>query len=204
MDRDSGRASAPRLTDGDLVERTLEGDVSAFDALIQRHQDRVYGLVLRMVGHAQEAEDVTQEAFLRAYRALGSFRRGAAFSTWLYRIAVNSCHSQGRKVMRRQRVEGVRLETAGDEDEQPTGIVNPAADGDTPIQAVERSEACARVQREVDGLPDDYRDVVLLRDFEGLDYAAIAEVLDISRAAVKSRLHRARLELASRLKDLNA
>jgi RNA polymerase sigma-70 factor (ECF subfamily) len=192
----------PRITDGVLVQRAADGDAEAFDALVLRHQDRVFSLVCRLVGCPHEAEDVTQEAFLRAHRALGSFRQGAAFSTWLYRIAVNCCHSQGRKAKRRQQVEGVRLSGNAQDDDQTPAHLEPVDDGALPHELLAKTEAQQRLHQELARLSEDYRTILLLRDFDGLDYAAIAEVLGISRAAVKSRLHRARVELASRLDDL--
>jgi RNA polymerase sigma-70 factor (ECF subfamily) len=197
------RTSETPRSDDRLVDAALEDDPAAFDELVVRYQERVYNLALRLTGDPEAAEDAAQEAFLRAFRALDSFRRGSAFYTWLFRIVVNACHSAGRKTGRRKQVEGVRLDAAGGEGEPgESRRIEPAAPGGTPHEQIERAEAIRRVQEAVQELPQDHKQVILLRDFEGLSYADIAEVLEISRAAVKSRIHRARADLAERLADL--
>ena len=197
------QASEARLSDESLVRTAAGGDLTAFDTLVLRYQDRIFNLAYRLTGSPDEAEDVTQDVFLRAHRALGSFRRESSFYTWLYRIAVNACHSQTRKTVRRRQVEGVRLEPSPSTEE--TGNPSrhePAATGEMPDEAAQRVETQKRVQQAIAELAEDHRQVILLRDFEGLNYGQIAEVLGVTRAAVKSRLHRARLDLAGRLRDL--
>lgn len=190
--------------DAELVDRAVRGDGPAFEELVIRYQDRVYNLLSRMTGSAEEAEDLAQETFLKAYRALSTFRKGSKFYTWLFRIAVNAGYSRGRKQVRRQRVEGVRLDAPahGDGDEPGSWGDRMAASTAGPTEQLEQRQLKERVQEGLAQLEDDYRAVILLRDMEGLDYDAIAEALNISYAAVKSRLHRARLELARILKDL--
>ena len=193
-------------SDEELVRRTIQGDADAFGALALRYQDRVFNLLARFCGSEEEAEDLAQETFLRAYRALGAFRQGSKFYTWLFRIAVNAAFTLRRQEARRKRHEGGRLDA-------PTG---PAGDGEAlrevlpdcgtagcgdPAAELEKEQLRQRVQEGLQQLDPDYRSIVLLRDVEGFDYDTIAETLSISRAAVKSRLHRARLELARLLKD---
>jgi RNA polymerase sigma-70 factor, ECF subfamily len=108
--RSARDGSKPDGSDEDLVARALTSDGAAFEALVVRYQDRVFNLLLRMTGSENEAEDLAQETFLKAYRALATFRRGSKFYTWLFRIAVNTGYSRGRQVVRRQRVEGVSLD----------------------------------------------------------------------------------------------
>lgn len=206
----SAAAGAAGSADQDeiLAERAVAGDRNAFEALVVRYQDRVYSLLTRLCGSESEAEDLAQETFLKAYRALSGFRRGSKFYTWLFRIAVNTGYSRGRQLVRRQRLEVASLDApVADPDGSGEGsagwsatVTGPADEG--PERAMEREWVRARVQQGLAQLEEDYRAVVLLRDMEGLDYAAIAETLDISRAAVKSRLHRARSELARILRDL--
>ena len=170
--------------DGELVRRAAEGSGEAFDSLVLRYQDRVYGLALRLTRRPEEAEDVAQEAFLKAYRALPSFRGRSAFYTWLFRITFNAAHSRLRSLGRLR-----ARETASPTEPDPAS-------------SVETSDSAERVRRAVDALDEANRAVVVLREIEGLSYEEIAEVTGASRAAVKSRLHRARTELAGTLKDL--
>lgn len=192
-------------TDDELVDRAARGEGEAFEELVIRYQDRVYNLLLRLTGSNDDAEDLAQETFLKAYRALGSFRRGSKFYTWLFRIAVNAGYSRGRKQVRRQRVEGVRLDAparAGGDEDSAAWSDRMASSTADPTEELEQRQLRERVQQGLAQLDEEYRSVILLRDMDGMDYGAIAESLNISYAAVKSRLHRARLELARVLKDL--
>lgn len=203
-----GAAALDQLGDEEIVKRVLIGNTDAFDTLVLRYQDRVYNLLVRMSGSEAAAEDLAQETFLKAYRALASFRQGSAFYTWLFRIAANSAFTRRRTEGRRKAHEGVSLDGGGDEgsgdEEKDGGLKTKLADRDQPEPGanMEREALRQRIQEGLAELDANDRDVIVLRDIEGLDYDAIAEVLKITRAAVKSRLHRARLELAKKLKDL--
>jgi RNA polymerase sigma-70 factor (ECF subfamily) len=194
------------VADEQLVRSALLGNTNAFDALVLRYQDRVYNLLARSCGSEEEAEDLAQETFLRAYRALSAFRQGSKFYTWLFRIAVNAAFSRRRQETRRRRHETGRLDAPGD-DRGPTGQVAlrdvlPDPAGGDPAAGLEKEQLRQRVHEGLQQLDQEYRSIVVLRDIEGLDYGTIAEMLALSLAAVKSRLHRARLELARVLKDL--
>jgi RNA polymerase sigma-70 factor (ECF subfamily) len=197
-------------SDERLVELASQGSGDAFDQLVARYQDRVYNLLLRMSGSDVDAEELCQETFIRAWRALGSFRQGSRFFTWIYRIALNAGFTQRRDRSRRQRHEAGSLDAVGSglgrggrDDGQPLGARLPDAKPESdPVRSAEAGEVRARVQAGLLELEEDYRRILLLRDIEGLDYEAIAETIEISHAAVKSRLHRARRELARVLKDL--
>lgn len=191
-------------SDEDLVQRVLAGNSDAFDDLVVRYQDRVFNTLARMCGSPQEAEDLAQETFLKAFRALGSFRQGSKFYTWLFRIAVNTGFSRRRQEVRRKVHEGGRLDAGGnnDGDELSLEAVIPDRKETDPAQILEREALRARVREGLQQIDTDYRAILILRDIEGMDYESIAESLDITTAAVKSRLHRARLELARILKDL--
>jgi RNA polymerase sigma-70 factor (ECF subfamily) len=188
-----------------LLALARAGSGEAFDQLVALNADRIYGLLVRLTGSREDAEDLAQECFLRAYRSLDSFRGGSAFYTWLYRIAVNLARSAGRSKQRRKEVEvpmaavAVRRDT---ESGEPDARIEAAAVQDTPEEAVRRQEAIAKVQEALEELSREHREVVVLRDLEGMDYEQIGQLVGATREAVKSRLHRARGELAARLKGM--
>jgi len=196
-------------SDEDLVELASQGKVDAFETLVARYQDRVFNLLARMNGTEDGVDDLVQETFIRCWRALGSFRRGSRFYTWLYRIALNAGFTQRRDLSRRRKHEGGSLDAnvggkaAGGEDEN-FGKLIPDARVSDPSQSLETEQLQQRVREGLDELDEDYRRILVLRDIDGMDYDAIADTLLISRAAVKSRLHRARKELAHVLRDLKA
>lgn len=207
-ERLAGDTPPPPLTaasgsDETLVQQVLAGNSDAFDELVTRYQDRVFNTLVRMCGSPQEAEDLAQETFLKAFRALGSFRQGSKFYTWLFRIAVNTGFSRRRQEVRRKTHEGGRLDAgvAGDDELSLENVIPDRKDTD-PAKVLEQNQMRARVREGLNQVDDDYRTILVLRDIEGMDYETIAETLDISIAAVKSRLHRARQELARILKDL--
>lgn len=191
-------------SDEALVRRTLQGNTDAFGALVLRYQDRIFNTLTRFCGPADEAEDLAQETFLKAYRALADFREGSRFYTWLFRIAVNTALSGRRQNTRRQRLEAGRLDASSDPAGDGPALGNMLADpaAADPAAALEKNQMQQRVQESLQQLDPDYRCILLLREVAGLDYNAIAETLFVSRASVKSRLHRARLELARKLKEL--
>ena len=198
--------SASDAGDEQLVTQALEGNTEAFEILVQRYQDRMYNLLRRMSRSDSDAEDLTQETFLKAYRALTHFRRGSQFYTWLYRIAVNTALSRGRQTSRRNEVMGASLDAPvghGPSDEG-SAMGHTLADPDAidPSAGLEQQQLRQRVQEGLQQLDPEYRSVILLRDMEGLEYEEIMETLELSRPALKSRLHRARAELARILKDL--
>ncbi len=151
------------------------------------YQHRVFGVALRMLGSRAEAEDVAQETFLRAHRALGEFRGEARLGTWLYAIASRLCLNR--------LAAGPRRHERSDE----AALAQAAADGVDAVGALERDELAAALHEAVAGLPEDRRMVVVLRDLEGLAYEEIAEVLGLPLNTVRSRLHRARLDLKAKL-----
>mgnify|MGYP001298322016 CR=1 FL=1 len=189
--------------DADLrdVERCLAGDRAAFGALVERWQDRIYGAVLRMVRDPELARDLAQETFLRAFANLASFRGGAAVGTWLYSIAVNQVRSEMRKRSARKHGAPVSLDAlqGGGADDSSRGGYEPAdAAPDAPARAATR-EDCALLLAELHRLDDEHREVLVLREFQDLAYDEIASVLDVPVGTVRSRLHRARAELRTRL-----
>ena len=173
--------------DAALLARLRAGDAKAFETLVITYQHRVFGVALRMLGSRAEAEDIAQETFLRAHRAVGEFRGEARLSTWLYAIASRLCLNRLASAPR-------RLERA--DDAALLRLPAPAADA---ASALERSELAAALQQAIAELPEDRRIVVVLRDLEGLTYEEIAEALGLELGTVRSRLHRARNDLKAKL-----
>jgi len=182
--------------DGELVERWRAGDEVAFETLVRRHERRVFGLALRMLGSREEAEDVAQEVFLNLHRSGHRFRKEARFSTFVYRVAVNAALNRRRSLGRRRaRLEGLIQRQAGGDD-------LPYAPRD-PEDSILGSELRARLQREILELADTLRTPLVLHDIEGLPYAEISSILGIVEGTVKSRIHRARRALRRRLGNLS-
>ena len=182
-------------SDEELVQRFKAGDREAFSVLARRHQNRVFGLCLRMLGNSHEAEEVAQDVFLSLYRALGRFRGDAKLSTWIYRVTLNHC--KNHELYRRRRGHGRHEPLEGTRDDGPPRQL--AAGGPGTDASLHRSEAGELLQDALAQLDEDHRRIVLLRDVEDLSYEEIGNLLDIPRGTVKSRLHRARAELARRL-----
>jgi RNA polymerase sigma-70 factor (ECF subfamily) len=189
----SGQAAT--LTDRELVERVKHGWTEAFGLLVRRYQDRVFNACWRICGNLEDARDLTQDAFLRVFENLSSFRHESGFFTWLFRVAVNLSISHRRKTRLRPvaaSAVGFGFEgTQADELAQRAGRwAGPAAE-----DTVGQAELAARALRALQALDEDHRAVVVLRDLEGLDYAQIGQILEIPVGTVRSRLHRARMEL---------
>lgn len=186
----SGFAVQP--DDRTLIAQSLRGDGSAFGELVHRHQDRLYNTVYRLLDNAEDAQDVVQEAFLNAYQSLHLFKGDAQFFTWLYRIAVNSAISLRRKrrvVLTLDAVQNGRVAPEPVDDSEQTN----------PGHALERAEDERRLQDALNRLSLDYRTVLVLKEIEGLKYEEIAATLQVPIGTVRSRLHRARLELREQL-----
>jgi len=196
--RNSSNPEAAPARDAELVARARDGDRDAFDELVRRHEDRVYNMALRMLGNADDALDLAQEVFLSAYRALAGFESKALFSTWLYRVTVNRCRDEMR---RRATVKHTRPRslTQGRNPEDPPG--DPPARTGSPVEAALARESQALVASAVSQLPEEAREVLVLRDVEELSYEEIASVLDVPVGTVRSRLHRARSLLRDRLRE---
>ncbi len=174
-----------------LVRRCQDNDEEAFDALFHRHLSRVHALVCHYIGDREEASDLTQEVFVRVYTHIRSFRGQSAFTTWLYRIAVNVCIEQRRKLARRgNRAAFVPIEDLGRE---------LTAEEEEPMDAVLRHDVQARLHDAVGLLPEQHRLVVSLRYFEGLSCKEIAEILECPVGTVNSRLHYAMAKLKDAL-----
>jgi RNA polymerase sigma-70 factor, ECF subfamily len=180
--------------DEELVRAAQGGENRAFDELVRRYQDKVYRLSYKILRHEDDAAEALQDAFLSAYRGLGNFKAESTFSTWLYRIATNASLMKYRK-RRDGHVSLDQPQGAGDEGE-PLQLADWSAQ---PPEDLLTAETRQVMQEGIQRLPEELRTVFVLRDIEELSNAQVAEVLDLSVAAVKSRLHRGRIQLRERL-----
>ncbi len=177
-----------------LVERSKGGDLTAFEELVLMYQKQIYNLSYRMMGNEEDACDMTQEAFLKAFRAIKKFNSKSTFGTWVYRIAVNTCIDELRKRKKIKLypvVHNDNLESDGSK-----LIVDTA---DLPEEQIEQRETAKQVQRAINSLPEDHRTVIILRDIQGKAYQEIARILNLNIGTVKSRISRARQGLKEEL-----
>ena len=175
-----------------LIRRVQAGETEAFEDLVRSHEKTVYNLALRMTGHPQDAEDMAQEAFWKAYRSLGEFRGESKFSVWLYRIVSNVCLDHLRQQSRRP----AASLTAEDEEGEETQWDVPD-ESLSPERLLERKLTREAVQRGLETLPAEQRQILLLREIRGMSYEEIGEALDLEPGTVKSRIFRARKKLVA-------
>jgi RNA polymerase sigma-70 factor (ECF subfamily) len=183
--------------DAKLVEMVQRGDKAAFNVLVLKYQHKVLKLVTRYVRDPVEAEDIAQEAFIKAYRALPSFRGESAFYTWLYRIAANT--AKNVLVSSRRRLVDYNLDLQDPEDYAAQALLK---DGDTPEGMLLTEEIRQTVTEAMQQLPDDLREAITLRELEGLSYEEIAEVMECPVGTVRSRIFRAREAIDKKLRPL--
>lgn len=186
-------------TDTVLIRAVQAGDMAAFDELVLKHKDRLFNLVYWFLGDYQEANDCAQEAFIKVFKSIKKFRFESAFSTWLYRIAVNTCKNRIKSSAYRWKKKTVSLETSNSsKNGNPySEIVNGSP---TPVMALEKKERMMRIQKAINSLPEEQNQVVVLRDIQGLSYQDISDITGLNLGTVKSRLARGRLELKNKLK----
>ena len=178
------------MEERELILACQQGDEAAFEALIHLHEKKVYTLCRRMCRDGDDALEAAQDTFLAVWRGIGSFRADAAFSTWLYRLATNACLD----VLRREKKRGGDVSLDGEE-----ARLDPADAAPQPEEAALRAETRRMVREALYALPDDYRQILLLRETEQLSYAEIAEVTGLELGTVKSRISRARTALRNNL-----
>ncbi len=176
LDRPHNLDVSDQVDDALLVEAAQDGDLEAFEAVVRRHQAAVYRVALRLLGSEADAQDVTQDAFVRAWRSLGGFRRDSAVSTWLYRIVTRRCLD----------LIAARRPTGPLDEQLQTFAAEPG-------ESIERQEQLRAVTCAISTLPAEQRAVLVLREFEGLTYEQVADVVGASVSAVKGRIYRARL-----------
>ena len=185
-----------------LVNRANRGDVRAFEMLVVKYQRRIERLIGRMVRDVDLVQDIAQETFIRAYRALPQFRGDSAFYTWLYRIAVNTAKKALMDMKRDPLVlESSRL-SANEDGEETSRAENELTDGETPEALLASKEIAIAVNAAIEALSEDLRQAITLREIEGLSYEEIAEVMNCPIGTVRSRIFRAREAIATRLRPL--
>lgn len=187
-----------------LIERVKRGDQKAFELLVIKYQRKIERLIARMVRDTDLIQDIAQETFIRAYRALAQFRGDAQFYTWLYRIAVNTAKKQLLELKRDPLVFQSQL-NSGDEDETSSAereLNSSVADTETPEAVLASKEIAQAVNAVMDALPDELRMAITLREIEGLSYEEIALALDCPIGTVRSRIFRAREAISSRIKPM--
>lgn len=182
---------ATTTTDEELVQRSQHDDERAFGQLVVRYEAKVYSLAMKMLRNPEDAEDVLQDTFLRAYRGIKSFQGNSTFSTWIYRITANSALMR----LRKKKLPTVSIDDA-DERESPINIADWSPG---PVEQLLTQETQKAMDEAIAALPPEFKQVFILRDVEELSNSEVAEILDLSVAAVKSRLHRARLKVRNRL-----
>ncbi len=175
-----------------IVQRVLQGDVNAFEKLVLEYEKSVYAITQRMTGNAEDAADMTQETFIKAYNSLSSFRGDSKFSVWLYRIATNVCLDFLRS---RSRKPTVSLSVEDDDGEEVE--LDIADESQSPERLLERGLTRDAVRRGLNALSPEYRQILLLREIQGLSYEEIADVLTLEVGTVKSRIFRARKRLCA-------
>ncbi len=184
-----------------LIERVKRGDMRAFEMLVVKYQRRIERLIGRMVRDTDLVQDIAQETFIRAYRALPQFRGESAFYTWLYRIAVNTAKKQLVDLKRDPLVSEGSLANSDDGDET-SRVENELTDGETPEALLASKEIAGAVNAAIEALSEDLRQAITLREIEGLSYEEIAEVMNCPIGTVRSRIFRAREAIATRLRPL--
>jgi len=190
-----------RAADIEMVKAVVDGDATAYRGLVEKYQGRVYGMIYGMVRNREDARDITQDAFVKAYRKLDTFRIESSFYTWLYKVAMNLAIDFLRKKKRRG---GVGEFDEGIATRDGTGAVAEVHRADSPRKVVERKQLYKAIMDALEKLPEDQKQVVLLRELEGLSYKEIAEVMGIAEGTVMSRLFYARKKLQALLADERA
>ncbi|XGA78806.1 RNA polymerase sigma factor RpoE [Halomonas sp. CH40] len=186
-----------RETDQQLVERAQKGDNRAFDLLVRKYQHKIIGLISRYVHDHSEVQDVAQEAFIKAYRALGNFRSESAFYTWMYRIAINT--AKNHLVSRSRRPPGNDVDISDAEIVDQSGRLS---DSESPEASIARDQLEAAVYEAIENLPDDLRTAITLRELDGLAYEDIAQVMQCPVGTVRSRIFRAREAVDEHIRPL--
>lgn len=189
------------MNEGHLVRRLQQGDDDAFREMVCMYQQRVFNLVYRMLGNAEEAEDLTQEVFITVFKSIDSFRGDSKFSTWLYRITVNHCKNRYKYLARRhfhaaQSLDMIDRHFVGT-DGKTTGAFHTQID--KPDELFDGKNLGVAIQRELAALDEEHRVLIILRDIQGLSYQQIGEITKLPEGTIKSRLHRARMVLKEKL-----
>ena len=193
-------ADKPLDTDAMLVERTVAGDQKAYELLVIKYQRRIQRLIGRMVRDVDLVEDIAQETFIRAYRALAQFRGDAQFYTWLYRIAVNTAKKALMELKRDPTVSENSFKSADDDETSP--LENELTSAETPEAVLASKEIAQIINAALEALPEELRQAITLREIEGLSYEEISEAMSCPIGTVRSRIFRAREAISQKVKPL--
>jgi RNA polymerase sigma-70 factor (ECF subfamily) len=180
------------VSDAELIDEALAGNAEAFGGLVTKYQDRLYNTVVHVVGSTEDARDVVQDAFVQAFVKLETFRRDSAFYTWLYRIAFNVGISHLRR----------KKPTASIDQIQEDAGQQPIDDVEAPSDRMEQQERAVRIRAGLEQLNEQHRTILVLREIDGSSYEQISEILSLPVGTVRSRLHRARMQLRDQLKEM--
>ena len=186
------------IRDRRLIKQIKAGDDRAFEELVRAYQGRVFGLLYRMIGNRQEAEDLAQEVFITVHRAIGTYRGEGRFYTWLYRVATNTCKNRMKYLKGRAYHRRVAVEDAPQGPRETGPALQAAVPG--PEASTQGNRLELAIQRELAALEEEHRLLIVLRDVQGLSYQDILRITGLQEGTLKSRLHRARLALKERLK----
>lgn len=178
------------MTENELIQRAKNGDHAAFEQLVLTHQDRVFTLAFHLLGNREDAADLAQEAFLKAWRSLAGFHAESSFATWMHRLTTNLCLDHLRKQARRQ---NISVAASLDDEENP--FPEPADSSQDPHAQLERKERKRALTQALQALPEHYRSLLLMREVSGMSYQEIADALELDLGTVKSRIARARERL---------
>jgi RNA polymerase sigma-70 factor (ECF subfamily) len=198
MDKDIKKPAGSPDPDAAFVRAVQGGDMAAFDQLVIKHKDKLFNMVYWLLGDYQEANDCAQEIFIKVFKAIKKFRFQSSFSTWLYRIAINTCKNRLKSSAFRWKKRTISLENpkSSKQDNRSYEIQNGSP---SPENSLEKKEQIMLIQKAVNALPQEQNRVVVLRDIQGLSYQEIADITGLNLGTVKSRLARARMELRNRL-----
>jgi RNA polymerase sigma-70 factor (ECF subfamily) len=201
MNEDIKKPAGEPREDAALIRAFHEGDKVAFDRLVLKHKDRLFNLCYRLLGDYEEANDSAQETFIKVYRSLKKFRFESAFSTWLYRIAVNTCKNKLKSSAFRQKMKMVPVDNpvSGNRSQAGREIQD---ESQSPAMELEKKERMRVIQEAINALPPEQKEVVTLRDIEGFSYEEVAEITGFNLGTVKSRLARARQDLRKKLRSV--
>lgn len=183
--------------DADLIKAFRAGNADSFEILVNKYKDRVFNLCYRFLGDYQEAEDASQDVFVKVYNALNKFRFRSSFYTWLYRITVNTCKNRINSLAFKKVKKNVRLEN-----NEISGLTEISDEGNNPAIQLEKNERIKMIQHAINTLPQGQKTMIILRDIEGLSYEEISDITGKRPGTVKSRLSRARLDLSKKLKGI--
>jgi len=198
MDKEIQKSARSPDPDAVFVRAVQGGDMAAFEQLVIRHKDKLFNMVYWLLGDYQEANDCAQDIFIKVFKAIKKFRFQSSFSTWLYRIAINTCKNRRKSSAYRWKKRTVSFENPENPNQDnPSYEIHSGFS--SPENSLEKKERIMMIQKTVNALPQEQKRIIVLRDIQGLSYQEIADITGLNLGTVKSRLARARLDLKNRL-----